>query len=154
AALSVASEIMENTTLHKKIREQGGAYGSGAVNGVMSSQFYFYAYRDPHLKNTIKAFHEAVHALSSKKLNKKDLEEAKLGLFQGLDAPTPPGSRAITAYARQRGGRSPELRQKFREALINCTKEEIQKVAKELLLPGLENCAIVCFASKELLDKE
>jgi len=154
AGLSLASEIMENRTLHKKIREQGGAYGCGAVNGVLSEQFYFYSYRDPHLKSTLKAFHEAVHALVAVKFNDKDLEEAKLGLFQDLDAPTPPGSRAITSYSRLRGGRTPERRQHFREALLDCGKQEIQQVAQEVLAPGLENSTIVCFASKEFLDKE
>lgn len=154
AALSIASEIMENKTLHKKIREQGGAYGCGAVNGVLSEQFYFYSYRDPHLKATLKAFHDAVHALVAKKFNEKDIEEAKLGLFQDLDAPTPPSSRAITSYSRLRGKRTPECRQQFREALLNCQKEEIQQAAQEILLPGLEHSVIVCFASKEFLEKE
>jgi presequence protease len=154
AGLSIASEIMENKTLHKKIREQGGAYGCGAVNGVLSGQFYFYSYRDPHLKTTLKAFHDAVHALVAKKFDEKDLEEAKLGLFQDLDAPTPPSSRAITSYTRLRGDRTPERRQHFREALLNCQKNEIQQVAQEVLLPGLENSVIVCFAGKELLEKE
>ena len=154
AALSLASEIMENRTLHKKIREQGGAYGCGAVNGVLSEQFYFYSYRDPHLKSTLKAFNEAVQALVAMKFNDKDLEEAKLGLFQDLDAPTPPGSRAITSYSRLRGGRTRERRQFFREALLDCRKEEIQKAAKEVLAPGLEKSTTICFASKEFLDKE
>lgn len=154
APISVASEIMENKILHKKIREQGGAYGCGAVNGALSGQFYFYSYRDPRLKATLKAFHDAVHALASKKIEAKDLEEAKLLLFQELDSPTSPGSRAITAYSRLRGGRTPELRQRFREALINCTGAEIQQVAKEVLLPGVENGVVVSFAGKELLEKE
>jgi presequence protease len=154
AGLSLASEIMENKTLHKKIREQGGAYGCGAVNGVLSAQFYFYSYRDPHLKATLRAFRDAVQALVGKKFNAKDIEEAKLGLFQDLDAPTPPGSRAITTYSRLRGGRTPERRQQFREALLNCQQGEVQQVAEEVLLPGLENSVIVCFAGKEFLEKE
>ncbi len=154
AALSIASEIMENRTLHKKIREQGGAYGTGAVNSILAGQFYFYAYRDPHLKSTLKAFSDAVHALVNKKILSKDIEEAKLGLFQDLDAPTPPGSRSISTYHRFRGGRTPEMRQRFREALLNCGREEIQQTAKEILLPGLDQSVVVTFAGKELLEKE
>lgn len=154
AALSIASEIMENRTLHKRIREQGGAYGCGAVNATLSGQFYLYSYRDPHLKSTLKAFHDAVQGLVSKKIFEKDIIEAKLGLFQDLDAPTPPSSRAITAYARMRGGRTPELRQRYRESLFHCKKEQIQQAAKEILLPGLEQSVVVSFASKELLEKE
>jgi Zn-dependent M16 (insulinase) family peptidase len=154
AALSLAAEIMDNKILHKKIREQGGAYGCGAVNGVLSEQFYFYSYRDPHLKTTLKAFHQAIEALVAGKFSTQDIEEAKLGLFQDLDAPTAPGSRAMTAYSRLRGGRTQQVRQNFRDALFTYGKEEIQQVAKELLLPNSEKGVVTCFASKEFLDKE
>jgi presequence protease len=154
AALSIGAEIMDNKTLHKKIREQGGAYGSGAINALLSGQFYLYSYRDPHLKSTLKAFHDAVQTLANKKIVKDDIVEAKFGLFQDLDAPTPPGSRAITAYSRLRGGRTPEVRQVFREALFNCQKDQIKQAAQEILIPGLEKAIAVSFAGKELLEKE
>ncbi|MBI3901215.1 MAG: insulinase family protein, partial [Chlamydiia bacterium] len=134
AALSLASEIMENRTLHKKIREKGGAYGSGAVSTSVTEQFYFYSYRDPHLKSTLKAFYEAVQGILSMKFNEKDLEEAKFGLFQDLDAPIPPSSRAITAYGRLRGGRTAERRQSFRDALLACSKEDIRRSAHDILI--------------------
>lgn len=154
AALSLASEIMENKTLHKKIREQGGAYGCGAVHSVLSGQFYFYSYRDPHLKATLNAFKTAVKELMAKKFNKKDLEEAQLGLFQEIDTPTAPGLKAMAAYSRLRGGRTPANRQRFRDALFDCNEKKIQQVAEEILLSGLENHVIVTFAGKEFLEKE
>lgn len=153
-ALSIASEIMENKVLHKRIREQGGAYGTGAVNGVLSGQFYFYAYRDPHLSSTVDAFHEAVEAIVSGTFDDSDVEEAKLGLFQDLDSPIPPGARAITAYGRLRGNRTPEVRQLFRERLLKLTKEEITHAAKEHLTIGIEKGILVSFAGKGLLGKE
>ncbi|MCH9626961.1 MAG: hypothetical protein S4CHLAM2_05930 [Chlamydiales bacterium] len=154
ALLSIASEIMENKVLHKRIREQGGAYGTGAVNGVLSGQFYFYTYRDPHLKASLEAFHESVHALAKGMFDAGDIEEAKMGLFQGLDSPTPPGSRAISAYGRERGGRTPEMRQQFRDRLRKATKKEIQAAVRDQLLPGIERGIVACFAGKELLEKE
>ncbi len=154
ALLSVASEIMENKVLHKRIREQGGAYGTGAVNGVLSGQFYFYTYRDPHLKASLEAFHESVEMLAKGTFRATDVEEAKMGLFQDLDSPTPPGSRAISAYGRERGGRTPEIRQQFRQQLRKATKKEIRAAVKEHLLPGIEQGIVTCFAGKELLEKE
>lgn len=154
AALSVASEIMENKVLHKRIREQGGAYGAGAVNGLLSGQFYFYSYRDPHLSMTLSAFHEAVEMIAQGSFNTSDIEEAKMGLFQDLDSPTPPGSRSITAYGRLRGNRTPELREQFRERLFSATKQGIKQAAKEHLLPGIEKGILVTFGGKELLGKE
>lgn len=152
APLSVASEIMENKVLHKRIREQGGAYGSGAVNGVLSGQFYFYAYRDPHLKSSLDAFQEAIDQVASGAFDASDIEAAQLGLFQEIDSPIPPGSRGMTAYGRLRSGRTPEVRQAFRERLMQVTKEQIQEAVKQQLQPKEGVC--VAFAGKELLEKE
>ncbi|MCC5831851.1 MAG: insulinase family protein [Chlamydiales bacterium] len=153
-ALSVASEIMENKVLHKRIREQGGAYGAGAINGVLSGQFYFYAYRDPHLNSTIEAFHEAIETIAAGAFDASEIEEAQLGLFQDLDAPTPPGARAITTYGRLRGNRTPEVRQLFRERLLKLSREEIIHAVKKHLITGIEKGVLVSFAGKGLLGKE
>lgn len=145
---------MENQTLHTRIREQGGAYGSGAVNGALSGQFYFYAYRDPHIKTTLEAFKDAIHGIVEGAFEPEHIEEAKLGLFQDMDSPIPPGGRAMTAYSRIRGGRTQERRQAFRDRLLNCEKAEIQQAAQEVLLKGFEKAVTVAFAGKELLEKE
>lgn len=152
--LSIAAHIMEDNTLHIRIREQGGAYGSGAVNGVLSGQFYFYSYRDPNIASTLEAFKEAAGALAIGEFDLDDIEEAKLGLFQDLDAPTPPGSRGITAYSRLRGGRTAALRQRFREKLFLTGQKEIQQAVQKDLLTGMEKAVIVSFADKKLLEKE
>lgn len=154
AALSIASEVMENKVLHKRIREQGGAYGAGAVNGLLSGQFYFYTYRDPHLKSSLEAFREGVEAIAAGKFEADDIEEAQMGLFQDLDSPTPPGSRSLAAYGRWRGGRTPEMRQQFRTHLLNATKEEIAEAIREHLLSKIDEGTVVSFAGKELLEKE
>ena len=53
-ALSVASFLFDNLTLHNQIREQGGAYGGGAVCNPLSGNFYFYSYRDPNIVQLLK----------------------------------------------------------------------------------------------------
>ncbi|MCH9609805.1 MAG: hypothetical protein S4CHLAM45_08900 [Chlamydiales bacterium] len=153
-ALNIASEIMENKILHKRIREQGGAYGSGAANSVMSGQFYFYAFRDPHLASTKAAFADAISFLKEGLFDEQDIEEAKLGLFQELDSPTTPGMRALSAYSRLRGGRPPKLRQQFRERLLTVDKKQIISATEKHLVSGFEKGNLVSFASKEFLEKE
>ncbi|MCH9625179.1 MAG: hypothetical protein S4CHLAM123_03490 [Chlamydiales bacterium] len=154
AALSIASEIMENKTLHTRIREQGGAYGSGAVNSTLSGQFYFYTYRDPHLKTSLDAFRESIQEIAAGDFTPTNIEEAQLGIFQQMDSPIPPGSRAHTAYIRLRGGLIPEKRQQFRTRLLNCTTQEIQEAVTEILIPGFEKAVTVVFAGKDMLEKE
>ncbi|MCB1180875.1 MAG: insulinase family protein [Chlamydiia bacterium] len=153
-ALHLASEIMENKILHKRIREQGGAYGSGAVNESLGGTFYFFAYRDPHLASTLDAIEEAILTIVNGKFDEKELEEAKLGVIQELDSPVPPGSRGSLAYSRIRGKRTLKRRQLFRDRLLSCDQETIVQAASQYLLPGLDKGIIVSFAGKDLFTRE
>lgn len=152
-SLSIASKIMENKVLHKRIREQGGAYGSGSANVPMSGYFYFYSYRDPHLESTRKAFQEAAVSIAKGQFDEDDLDEAKLGILQDLDSPLSPGHRAFAAYERLRYGRTPERRQEYRVKLLASSKKENQQVAKDVILPGLEKGVLVSFGPEEILKE-
>ena len=154
AAISTASQIMENKILHTLIRERGGAYGTGAVSSLLSGQFYFYSYRDPNLHTSVKAFYDALDMITRGDFDSSDIEEAKLELFQDLDSPVSPGSRAITAYCRLHGNRTPQIRQQFREKLFSLSKEDIEKAVKEFLAPNIKSAILTSFAGKELLEKE
>ena len=99
--LLIATEPMDNIVLHKEIREKGGAYGGGVTYTPSTGNFHFYAYRDPHLKTSVDAFHEAIERIASRRFTDGELEEAKLGVLQNLDAPSP-GNRAMVAYSWQR----------------------------------------------------
>lgn len=154
AALSVASEIMENVTLHKRIREQGGAYGSGATNSVQSGLFYCYSYRDPNWITTLAAFREAIDVICKGDFDDHDLEEAKFGLFQELDTPIAPAGRGLTTYARERGGRTPQRRAQFRHHLRSMTAPQIQEAAQRHLKTHWDRAVLVTFANQEFFDKE
>ncbi len=148
--LFIAAELMKNLVLHKEIREKGGAYGGGANYTPSTGNFHFYAYRDPHLQSSIDIFYKAVETFGS--FNERELEEAKLGVLQMLDAPVPPGNRAMVAYSWWRAGRTKSLREEFRETVIQASKQEvIEAVQKELL--GKEG-VLASFLGKELFAKE
>lgn len=153
-ALSLASELMDNLTLHTRIREQGGAYGGGSANNALTGQFYFYAYRDPHIESSVAAFHEAAQVLADGDFSEEDIEEAKLGIFQDLDSPVPPGKRALAAYNRRKTSRTPERRQAYREGLRQADRRALIEAARTYLLPGLKKGCLATFAAKELLEKE
>lgn len=150
--LLLSTELMENIVLHKEIREKGGAYGSGATYTPSTGNFHFYSYRDPHLARTIAAFHKAIEKIASKGFNGRELEEAKLGVLQSLDAPIPPGNRAMVAYSWKRAGRTLALREKFRKDILSATKQQVADAVSKCLL---ENTTIlVTFLNKDLLNKE
>lgn len=154
AALTLASCILDNKTLHPKIREQGGAYGGGSNANSLSGTFSFYSYRDPNIASTFKAFESAVEDLLKGDFDEDDLIEAKLERIQGLDAPVAPGSRGEVAYSWWREGKTAELRQAFRDRVLKATIEDVINAVKKHVLPNLSQATPVVFAGKELLHKE
>jgi Zn-dependent M16 (insulinase) family peptidase len=152
AYLLVAAELMKNAVLHKEIREKGGAYGSGATYTPGTGNFYFSAYRDPQLANTLDAFHLAIETLSKGSFNERELEEAKLGVLQTLDAPVSPANRAMVAYAWERAGRTFAIRKEFRDKVIKATVSDIAQAVEKCLLG--KSGILSSFLGKEVFDKE
>ncbi len=150
--LFVSTELMENLVLHKQIREIGGAYGSGAQYTPSTGTFNFYSYRDPHLKASIDAFQKALQTIADMKFNERELEEAKLGCLQTLDAPVSPGNRARFAYIWKRENRNFQRREAFRQKVLEASKEEVADAVRSHLLarPG----TLVSFLGKALFAKE
>lgn len=153
-ALTVATMLFDNKILHRKIREQGGAYGCGATYSSTLGSFYFHSFRDPHLFSTLKTFEHALYEIAAGNFSDQDIEEAKLGIIQQFDAPISPGSRALTAYAWARDGKTKQVRQNFRSALLAVTARDIKHAVEMELLPKIQEGVIACFAGKELLEKE
>lgn len=154
AALTIASALMDNLILHRQIREQGGAYGCGATYSATLGHFCFHAYRDPHLVSTLRTFHRSIDEIASGHFKAPDLEEAKLGLIQQLDTPISPSGRALIAYNWIREGKTEQMRQTFRDHLLNLTPSDIQQALATELLLQKEKGVVVSFAGKALLDKE
>jgi len=153
-ALSVSTDLLENTFLHKKIREQGGAYGSGASYNPMTGNYYFYGYRDPHITSTFEAFREAILAIAKGEFTDRDLTEAKLGMIQDFDSPISPGSRAMVAYYYFREGRLKQMRQDYRDHILTTQKKDVKEAVSEHLLKSLDSAIKVTFTSKSHLQKD
>lgn len=151
-ALSVSTDLLENTFLHQKIREQGGAYGAGASYNPLIGSYYIYAYRDPHITATLKTFEEGLKKIAGGKFTERDLTEAKLGIIQDLDSPVSPGSRGMVAYSHFREGHTKAMRQEFRDHLLSATKSEVKDAVKELL--DLARPIKITFAGETLIRNE
>jgi presequence protease len=153
-ALHLASQLFDNLILHPSIRERGGAYGSSATYTPLSGLFTFHSYRDPHIASSWKTFHKAIETIARQKFSSSDLEEAKLGLIQGLDSPVSPGNRGLTSYIFYREGRSPQQRQQYRERLLSIRPEDVSKAVEEHLLPIINQGTFISFAGKGLIEQE
>lgn len=153
-ALSVAACLFDNLTLHTLLREQGGAYGGGAVSNALGGNFYFYSYRDPNIASTLEACDKAVVNLKKGNFSERDLEEAKLEIIQSLDDPISPGSQGISAYSWLREGKTTPVRQAFRDNLLQLEKKDVIKAVQTYIEPQMKSGNPVVFAGKELLEKE
>lgn len=133
APLSVLAAFMRNTFLHRAIREQGGAYGAGADQDANSAAFRFYSYRDPRLSETLRDFDDAVDWVLEKDHDWQTVEEAILGVISGLDRSTSPAGAARQAFYHELFGRTPEMRQAFRQRVLDTTLPDLQEVALRYL---------------------
>lgn len=154
AALMLASVLFEHKTLHPRIREQGGAYGANATFSTKMGHFYFLSYRDPHIYGTRNYFHEAVDQLCKGKISSQELEEAKLTILQDLDSPVSPENRALIAYGCLRSQKTKEMRQEFRNSLMNATINDVKYIVEKELKPKLSQGIFISFANQELINNE
>ncbi|KAJ3041990.1 Mitochondrial presequence protease [Rhizophlyctis rosea] len=131
AALQILASLLTNHFLHREIREKGGAYGGGARYSAADGVLSLYSYRDPPgLKRTLDTFNRSEEWAEKirERVGKRELEEAKLSVFQSIDKPISAGSEGMTRFET---GITDEMRQARRECLFAVTLEDVERVAKK-----------------------
>jgi Zn-dependent M16 (insulinase) family peptidase len=148
AALTILGDFLRNGFLHRAIREQGGAYGSGAGQDSGEAVFRFFSYRDPRLTETLDDFDESVSWLLDNDHDEAKLEEAILGVVSSIDKPGSPAGEAKGAYHSSLFGRTPEHRKAFRQRILNVKTDDLKRVAAKYLKPELASIAAVTSVEK------
>ncbi|KAL2021468.1 hypothetical protein VTK56DRAFT_7101 [Thermocarpiscus australiensis] len=135
APLQILSSLLTHKHLHHEIREKGGAYGAGAYSRAIDGIFGFYSYRDPNPLNTISIMRNAGQWAVDKKWSDRDLEEAKISVFQGVDAPRAVNEEGMSNFVY---GITEEMKQKRREQLLDVTKDQVREVAQRYIVDALD----------------
>ncbi|KAL2068717.1 hypothetical protein VTL71DRAFT_15055 [Oculimacula yallundae] len=135
APLQILSQLLTHKHLHHEVREKGGAYGGGAYSRGLDGVFGFYSYRDPNPQNTMTIMQNAGRWAVEKQWADRDLEEAKLSVFQSVDAPQAVSSEGMTRFL---SGVTDEMLQQRRERLLDVTKEQVREVAQKYIVDALE----------------
>ncbi|MBY4677844.1 insulinase family protein [Marinobacterium arenosum] len=143
AALTVLGDFLRNGYLHRAIREQGGAYGSGAGQDSGDAAFRFFSYRDPRLEETLADFDQSLEWLQQTEHDPQKLEEAILGVVSSIDKPGSPAGEAKQAYHSALFGRTPEQRKAFRQRILQVTLDDLKRVAATYLKPEHASIAVV-----------
>ena len=151
-ALRVLGPYLRNTTLHRAIREQGGAYGAGAGYSADAGTFRLFSYRDPRIAGTFADFDLAVRRVLDEPQEEARLEEAILGVISDLDRPGSPAGQAIGSYFGTRHGRDPAQRRRYRRAVLEVKLDDLRRVAERYLSPERARDAVV--TSDDLLARE
>lgn len=138
ASLQILSKLITSIYLHTEIREKGGAYGGGA-KVTSEGVFTFYSYRDPNSTRSFDIFDNTYEFLIRHPFKQTDIDEAKFGIFQRIDAPIPPSNRGITKFLHNL---TYDDIQQQRERLKAVGKDELMHVAKKYLDPAQTNLTI------------
>lgn len=141
AALTIAGSLLSKKYLLREVREVGGAYGVRASNG--EAVFSFTSYRDPQTTDTLKKFEDSVSWLIQASFTEEDINEAKLSVFQSLDAPITPESKGNNRFLRKV---SQEERHQYRLRLLDVNRQDLIRVAEKHLLNRTgegTGCAII-----------
>lgn len=121
SVLQILAQLLTFKHLHSVIREQNGAYGGGLNYDGLGGLLNFYSYRDPNPLNSIKSFEDCNKKLLE--FTEKDIQEAKLRIFQSVDAPTNISTQGSSQFF---DNITDEMRQERREQFLDTTRKDIE----------------------------
>lgn len=146
APLEILAQLLTHKHLHHEIREKGGAYGGGAYSRSLGGLFGMYSYRDPNPQNTMKIMSEAGQWARDRTWTAQDLEEAKLSVFQGYDAPQSVSQEGMRLFL---SGITDDMLQTRRERLLDVTAEQVQRVADEFLVKRASESTVAVLGERK-----
>ena len=145
-ALKVLKVIMGYDYLWNNIRVKGGAYG--CMSGFMQNgRSYFVSYRDPNLKETLDIYNEAPKYLREFNASDRDMTKYIIGTIADIDTPLTPYDEGISGFDMCFTHRTMEMVQKSRDEILDCTVEDIRKLADYIDAVLSDEC--ICVVGNE-----
>lgn len=141
APLTILGQLLTHGYLHPEIREKGGAYGASARASPLSGLFSMSSYRDPNPRNTVQTFQRAGLFARDRAWTVRELEEAKLGIFQQIDAPKDVSAEGDKEFMY---GITEEMDQLRRHRLLDVRREDVQKAANDFLVEASPEQQSLC----------
>jgi Zn-dependent M16 (insulinase) family peptidase len=136
--------------LWDKIRVEGGAYGGMSGMSMAYPVFTCASYRDPNLESTLAHF---VGALSEAAglISKEKVNQSIIGAIGRIDHPRPPHALGFAKTMEILTGSTDEYRQRFREAVLGATPEDLKRAAERVL--SANESAVTVLGSAAALDR-
>jgi len=148
-AEAILAKLLTHKHLHHEIREKGGAYGGGAYAKSVGGVFGMYSYRDPNPDNSLAIMETALKWAAERQWSDREMEEAKLSVFQGIDAPV-----SVQAEGRERFlmGITRDMEQERRHRLLDVRAADVKDAAERLNI-GIKERASVALLGKGLASR-
>lgn len=150
APFAILSQLLTHKHLHHEIREKGGAYGGGAFSAGNHGFFGMFSYRDPNPENTLRIMRDAGRWARDREWSERELEEAKLGVFQSVDAPRSVSEEGASRFLM---GIDEGMEQRRREWLLDVDVKQVREAA-ERLNEGMEGASVALLGEKKSFIKD
>ncbi|MEH6576125.1 MAG: insulinase family protein [Amphritea sp.] len=151
AALHVLGELVRHDYLHSRVRERGGAYGSGCSQDSNIGAFRMCSFRDPRSVGTLEDFGMLGSWLESRKLTQQQLDDAVLAMISYMDKPISPADEAKQVFHNGLYGRTTEQRRGFRERILAVTLDDLVRVRETYLSTDRASLAVITSSADELV---
>ena len=148
--LYVLSKNLSTDYLWNKVRVEGGAYGGMAMLSGGHPVFTCASYRDPNLLSTFRHFEGGLQSAASG-LSAEGVDQSVIAAIGRIDAPATPHEKGFGETVALLCGRSNELRQQVREAVLSTTPQALSIKAQQLL--DEKETAATVLGSSSALDQ-
>lgn len=125
--LEVLKKLLSRDYLWNTVRVQGNAYGCFASLDIQSGVLSCISYRDPHLSRTLETFDAFGDYLQNLQISREEFEKLIIGTIGSIDSPKTPDQKGSSAFARYRSGLRYETIQRWREEILDCTAEDMNR---------------------------
>jgi Zn-dependent M16 (insulinase) family peptidase len=131
-SINVISNYLRTTWLWERVRIQGGAYGVFSLFDRHSGVFTFLSYRDPNLLKTLENYDSTAQFLQQLELEKDELTKSIIGAIGSFDSYMLPDARGYTSMVRYLINYSDEVRQTWRDQILNTKAEDFRNLGNIL----------------------
>ena len=153
AALLILTKYLSNGYLYKTIRVKGGAYGGMSLYDPGDGIFAFLSYRDPHVRQTLRAYDEAVAQVCRGEIDSTELEKAVIGTIGALDRPMDPYGKAAVAMNRHFAGLTDGYRQSLREEILSMTVDQLRHATKFFFESVQDQGVVAVYGAEEKIRR-
>lgn len=151
-ALRVMETILRYEYLWKKVRVQGGAYGA-FTQFLSDGTAILCSYRDPNLKQTLETYKNLPEYIRTLELSDREMTKYVIGTMAADEIQLTPSMKGERAMLHYLNGNSVENRRKVNDEIVNCTVEDIRKLAP-LLQSVIDHSSICVMGNEEKIHQD